>query len=130
MITEEIKKIFEKVPVMALSTVDNKGIPNVAAIASKKIIDDNTIMTIDTFHKKTLSNIKNNGNVALAMWKDSEGYQIKGIATHYTDGEIFEEGKKWILKLKPKKIVKGVIIIKVTDIYYLTPNYDLAGNEI
>jgi predicted pyridoxine 5'-phosphate oxidase superfamily flavin-nucleotide-binding protein len=130
MITNKIKEFFEQVPVMALSTVDENGVPNVSAIASKKIIDDKTIMTIDTFHKKTLQNIKQNGNIALAMWKDSVGYQIKGKATHYTKGDVFEEGKAWILTIKPQKIVKGVIIIKVTEIYYLTPNYDLAGEKI
>ena len=130
MITNKIKEFFEQVPVMALSTVDKNGVPNVSAIASKKIIDDKTIMTIDTFHKKTLQNIKQNGNIALAMWKDSVGYQIKGKATHYTEGDVFEEGKAWILTLKPQKIVKGVILIKVTEIYYLTPNYDLAGEKL
>jgi len=130
MITNKIKEFFEQVPVMALSTVDENGVPNVSAIASKKIIDDKTIMTIDTFHKKTLQNIKQNGNIALAMWKDSVGYQIKGKATHYTEGDVFEEGKAWILTLKPQKIVKGVILIKVTEIYYLTPNYDLAGEKL
>jgi DNA phosphorothioation-dependent restriction protein DptG len=130
MITNEIKDLFEQIPVMALSTVDENGIPNVSAIASKKIINNNTIITIDTFHNKTLNNIKNNGNVAIAMWKDSVGYQIKGKAIHYTEGEIFEKYKKWILTLKPQKIVKGVIEINVTDIYYLTPDYDLAGKNI
>ena len=129
-IPEEIKEFFDKVPVMAISTVDEKGVPNVAAIASKKIIDDNTIWTIDTFHKKTLHNIQQNGNVAIAMWKDSVGYQIKGIATCYTEGEIFEKGKEWILTFKPQKIVKGVIEIKVTEVYYLTPDYDLAGETL
>ena len=129
-IPQEIKEFFEQVPVMALSTVDENGIPNVSAIASKKIIDDSTIWTIDTFHKKTLHNIKQNGNIALAMWKDSVGYQIKGKATHYTEGEIFGKGKEWILTLKPQKIVKGVIEIKVTEIYYLTPDYSLAGKAI
>ena len=129
-ITKQVKEFFEQVPVMAFSTVDKNGMPNVAAIASKKIIDDDTILTIDTFHNKTIQNIMQNGNIALAMWKDAEGYQIKGKATLYTEGKIFEEGKAWILQTKPQKIVKGVIIIKVTEIYYLTPNYDLAGNLI
>ena len=129
-IPQEVKDFFEQVPIMALSTVDKNGIPNVSAIASKKIIDKETIWTIDTFHKKTLENIIQNGNVAIAMWKDGIGYQIKGKAIHYTQGEIFEKGKAWILTLKPQKIVKGVIEIKVTDIFYLTPDYNLAGNNI
>ena len=126
-IPKQIKSFFEQVPVMALATADISGIPNVSAIASKKIVSDHTIYTIDTFHNKTLKNIKENPNVSIAMWKDSEGYQIKGIAKHHTEGEAFEAGKEWILKLKPRKIVKGVIEIEVTDIFYLTPDYDLAG---
>jgi len=129
-IPQEIQAFFEQVPVMALSTADEMGIPNVSAIASKIIMDDETIWTIDTGHHKTLQNIEKNGNVALAFWSGSVGYQIKGKAVHHTKGEIFEKGKKWILSLKPQKIVKGVIEIKINNIYYLTPNYDLAGKEI
>jgi predicted pyridoxine 5'-phosphate oxidase superfamily flavin-nucleotide-binding protein len=130
MLTKEIIDFFNQVPIMALATTDDNGIPNVSAIASKKVIDENTLWTIDTFHKKTLQNIKQNGRVSIALWKDSMGYQIKGIAKHHTEGAIFEEGKKWILELKPTKIVKGVIEIKIEEIYYLTPSYDLAGEEI
>ncbi len=130
MLTKEIKDFFKQVPVMALGTVDKYGTPNVSAIASKKIISDNTIWTIDTFHNKTLENIKENNRVSIALWKDAVGYQIKGIAKHYTEGDIFEKGKKWILEQKPNKIVKGVIEIKILKVYYLTPNYDLAGKEV
>ena len=129
-INEDIKELFDKVPIMVLSTVDENGIPNVVPIGSKKIISNDTILTIDTYHNKTKENILQHGNVAIAMWKDFEGYQIKGFAEYYTEGEIFEEGKNWILKYKPKKIVKGVIKIKVTDIFYLTPNYEKAGKKI
>ena len=130
MITEKIEELFNKVEVMALATVDNNLVPNVSAIASKKIIDKNTIWTIDTFHNKTLENIKQNGNVSISFWKDAVGYQIKGTAKHYTEGKIFEEGKEWILKLKPQKIVKGVIEIKINEIFHLTPNYELAGKKV
>jgi len=130
MLNKDIKDFFEQVPVMALATADKNGMPNVSAIASKKIIDANTIWTIDTFHFKTLENIKENNQVSIAMWKDAEGYQIKGIVNYYTEGELFEAGKAWILKLKPNKIVKGLLEIKVTKVYYLTPNYDLAGKEV
>jgi len=130
MITKEIEVFFNQVEVMAIATVNKDAIPNVSAIASKKIIDKNTIITIDTFHDKTIENIKQNGQIAIAMWKDSKGYQLKGIAKYYTEGEIFEAGKEWILKIKPQKIVKAVIEIKLTNIFYLTPDYNLAGKKI
>jgi len=128
-IPKEVKELFDQVPVMALSTVDKSGMPNVSAIASKKIVDSDTLITIDTFHRKTLDNINHNAHVAIALWKDGVGFQIKGRAEHYTQGEIFESAKKWILKTKPKKIVKGVILIKVEEVYYLTPDYSLAGKK-
>lgn len=129
-INDNIKDFFDKVPIMVLSTVDKNGIPNVVPIGSKKIINNDTILTIDTYHNKTKQNILQNGNVAIAMWKDFEGYQIKGYAKYYSEGKIFEEGKEWILKFKPKKIVKGVILIKVKEIFYLTPNYEKAGKSL
>lgn len=130
MLNKELIDFFNQVLVMALATVDREGVPNVSAIASKKIVDSSTIWTIDTFHQKTMHNIKLNGQVSLAMWKDSVGYQIKGKASYVTEGSVFEEARDWILKLKPTKIVKGVIVIKVEKVFYLTPNYDLAGKEI
>lgn len=129
-IPSNIKTIFEKTAFMALSTADKNGVPNVAVIASKRIIADDTILTIDTFHNKTLSNIKENDLIALALWQGKESYQIKGKATYHTSGDVFETGKNWILESKPNKIVKGVIEIKVTEIFYLTPSYELAGKSI
>jgi len=129
-ISQEVVSFFKEVPIMAFATADNNGIPNVVAIASKIIIDDNTIITIDTFHEKTIRNIKQNPYVSIGMWKDSVGYQIVGKAKYYTKGKVFDDGKEWILKLKPQKIVKGVIEITVTNVYYLTPDYELAGKNV
>ena len=129
-LTPQIKEVFTNCAVIPFATSNTDGIPNVSLIASKKIVNDNTIWTIDTFHNKTLENIKHNPNISIAIWQKSEGYQIKGTAIYYTNGEKFETAKKWILKLKPNKIVKGLIEITVTDIYYLTPNYELAGKPV
>lgn len=129
-INDNIKDFFDKVQIVAFSTSDKNGMPNVVPIGAKKIFSNDTILAIDTYHNKTKENILQNPNVAIAVWKDFEGYQIKGVANYYTEGEIFEEGKEWILQFKPKKIVKGVILIKVTEIFYVTPNYEKAGKKI
>lgn len=127
---EQIKEVFNNAQIMALSTTSKECIPNVVAIASQKIVDNDTIWTIDTFHNKTKENIIQTGNVAIAMWKGKEGYQIKGTAKYHSEGEIFEAGKKWILQSKPNKIVKGVIEIKIMEIYSITPSYEEAGKQI
>ena len=129
-IPEKIKQFFEDVPIMAFATADKKGIPNVVAIASKKIVNDDTIWVIDTFFRKTRENILQNNKVAIAMWKEGKGYQIKGVAVYHSEGKIFEEAKNWILKLKPKKKVKGVVEVKVSEIFSITPTYEKAGKKI
>jgi len=126
----EIKQFFESVPFMAFSTTDKNNNPNVNVVASKKIINDNTLWIIDTFFDKTKENILQNNKVAIAMWKGKEGYQFKGTAKYHSKGKIFEKAKQWILKLKPQKIVKGVVEVKVSEIFFLTPKYDKAGKKI
>jgi predicted pyridoxine 5'-phosphate oxidase superfamily flavin-nucleotide-binding protein len=129
-IPDEIIHFFEDVPIMAFSTADKNGKPNVVAIASKKIVNGDTIWIIDTFLKKTKENILQNNKVAIAMWKEGRGYQIKGVSIYHSEGKTFEEAKDWILKSKPQKIVKGVVEIKVTEIFSIAPSYEEAGKKI
>jgi len=129
-IPEEVKDFFNSVKIMAFATSDKNGNPNVVAIASKKIVNEDTIWVIDTYFKKTKENILQNNKISIAMWKEGKGYQIKGTATYHSEGKLFEEAKKWILKSKPQKIVKGVVEIKVTEIYFITPTYEEAGKRV
>jgi len=129
-IPDKVKQFFKNVSIMAFSTSDVNNTPNVVPIASKKIINDDTIWIIDTFFKKTKENILQNSNVSIAMWKGLKGYQIKGQAVYHSKGKIFDIAKDWILKLKPDKIIKGVVEIKVTDIYSITPTLEEAGIKI
>ncbi len=129
-IPDRVKQLFDEVPVMAFSTADKSGVPNVVAIASQKVVNEDTIWVIDTFFKKTLQNLFENNKVAIAFWKGKEGYQIKGLARYHTQGNVFEKAKEWILKLKPHKIVKGVVEVKVTEVYSITPTYEEAGKRV
>jgi predicted pyridoxine 5'-phosphate oxidase superfamily flavin-nucleotide-binding protein len=129
-ISDEIKCLFEKIPFMAFATVSTDNIPNVVAIGSKLIVNDDTIWIIDTFFDKTKANILQNNKVAISFWQGITGYQIKGDAIYHKKGELFEKAERWILKFKPNKIVKGVIEIKVTDIFSISANYNDAGKRI
>jgi hypothetical protein len=129
-IPEHVKNFFEKIPVMALSTVDDKGIPNVVAIASKKLVDENTIWIVDSFFGKTKENILQNNRVSLCMWKGLEGYQLKGLATYHQNGKIFDQAKIWMQNIKPDKTVKGVVNISVTDVFSIKASAELAGKKI
>jgi len=131
--TEKIKELFKKRPVVSLATASKGGIPNVVAIGAKKILDDETILVSDQYFDKTLSNLRENPTAAIAFWDKNEGYQLKGTVTVETSGPRYEETVRWIddvarqleLPLKSKRAV----IITITEIYSITPGGS-AGRRI
>jgi len=130
-IPDEIKKFFESVQIMVFGTSDKNGKPNVVAIGSQRIVNDETIWVFDAFFKKTKENLLQNNKVSICFWNGFKGYQIKGIAKYYTKGKLFKEALDWIYKVKSKKLIrKGLVEIKVTEIYSITPTFDKAGKEI
>ena len=130
---QRMKEIFEKQQIIVLATASKNGIPNVVPIGSKKIIDDGTILISDQYFDKTLENMKNNPQAAITIWEKFEGYQIKGTVTIETSGQRFEETAKWVeeqgkaLNLPLKS--KGAVILKITEIYSVSPGLD-AGLKI
>ena len=123
----------EKVPAAILATASPDGIPNAVPVGAKKLIDSETILISDQFFNKTLSNMKANPRASLTFWEGHEGYQLKGSVTIETTGSRFEETSKWIEEMGNKIGVplksKGAVILKVEEIYNLTPGPD-AGKRI
>jgi predicted pyridoxine 5'-phosphate oxidase superfamily flavin-nucleotide-binding protein len=135
MLNDKMKQIFHKQGIFVLGTADLKGTPNVVPIGAIKLLDDKTILVSDQYFLKTLNNLKKNPKVALSFWETEkgEGYQIKGDATIHIEGKIYEETVEWIRE-RSEKIghplkSKGAIVIKITEIYSVTPGAD-AGRRI
>lgn len=133
--TEQVKSIFNSQRIVVFSTASKDGIPNAVPIGAKKIIDDETILISNQYFDKTLKNIMENPRAGLTFWdiKTHEGYQVKGTITIETSGERFEKTAKWIEEMgkarkKPLKS-KGIVILKITDIYCVTAGKD-AGKKI
>jgi len=130
---QRIKEIFEKQETIVLATATKDGVPKVVPVTAKKIIDDETILISDQFFNKTLNNMRANPRVAITIWDKLEGYQIKGTVTIETTGQRFEETAKWIeemgksLNLPLKS--KGAVILKITEIYNVSPGPE-AGKKI
>ena len=122
---QRIREIFENQQIVVLATATKKGIPNVVPIAAKKIIDDETILISDQFLNKTLTNMKDNPQVALTCWDKNEGYQIKGMATIETSGPLYQDTARWIEELGRKLNIpmksKGAVVVKITEIYDVSP---------
>ena len=114
-LTEEMKKSINE-SIVFLTTATKDGIPNVAPMRALKVVDDETVVICDNFMHKTLKNIKENPNVALATsdCKDHP-FQYKGIAEYYTDGEWFEVAKE--IDAQFGRVPKGAVVIKIKEIY-------------
>ena len=130
-IPNQVKELFEKRPLVSLGTANKEGIPNVVAIFWKKIIDDETILLIDNFMKMSKDNILENNKICVSFWDPDteEAYKIKGTATYHTEGPVYEEGKKFIQSKKPGRIPKGVVEIKVSEIFTIKPG-ETAGEKL
>ena len=134
-LNERMKEIFTKQGIFVLGTADSIGIPNVVPVGAVKILDDETILVSDQYFLKTLSNLRENPKVAMSFWEldKGEGYQIKGEATIHTEGKIYEETVEWIRDFSEKighpLKSKGAVVIKITEIYSVTPGPN-AGQRI
>jgi len=134
-LTDRMKEVFGKHAngTYPFGTADGNGTPNLVPVNAVKILDDETILVSDQFFGKTLNNIKENPRVAITFWDKFEGYQVKGEAQIITEGKIFEETSEWIKRLGEKLGFplksKGAIVIKVKEIYSVSPGPD-AGKKL
>jgi hypothetical protein len=131
--TKHMKELFDKVPIVVLTTATQDGAPNGVPIGSKKILDDNTLLFSDQFMNKTLANLKANPKVAVTFWEGTEGYQLKGAVTIETKGGRFEETAAWIEDLGNKigfpLKSKGAIVMNIEEIYGVSPGPG-AGKQL
>ena len=123
--TKRMKELFDKVPVVVLSTATVDGTPNAVPVGAKKILDDGTILISDQFFNKTLANLKANPRASVTFWEGHEGYQFKGTVTIETSGLRFEETSKWIEERSTKVGFplksKGAVILSIEEIYGVAP---------
>lgn len=130
-ILNEVKKLFNEQILVAFGTADKKGNPNVVPILWKTILDDETILLLDNFMKKTRENIQENKKVCVSFWNANSGeaYKIKGTAKYYQEGTIYEKGKAFMQSKRPGNSPKGVVEIKIEEIYTIKSGPD-AGKKL
>ncbi|MDD2411280.1 MAG: pyridoxamine 5'-phosphate oxidase family protein [Bacteroidales bacterium] len=114
---KEIAEIFEQEQLHQFATASCDGIPNICTIGAKYIREDGKIVVIDNYFNKTLSNLKENPEVAILVRREKESYQIKGTAVYVSEGKEFEEAYKWMKAVNEKYPAKGAVIITVHSVY-------------
>jgi predicted pyridoxine 5'-phosphate oxidase superfamily flavin-nucleotide-binding protein len=115
-IDNKLKNLIEK-NALCLTTVKNNK-PHAIAVAYAKVIK-NKILITDNFMKETKGNLKENNNVALAVWnrnweKNCIGFEIKGKAKYFSSGKWREFVKK--IPENKKYSAKGAILITISKI--------------
>lgn len=130
-IPDKVKDLFDRTKLVALGTADKNGVPNVVPVHWKTITGKDRILVINNYMKATKENILSNSKICISFWDPvtEEAYKIKGDAIHHTSGPMYEEGKKFIQEKKPGRIPKGVIEVRVKEIFVITPGPD-AGNNL
>jgi len=126
-----VKHLFEKQPIVTFSTADKQGNPNVVPVFWKKILNEEAVLLVDNYMKMSKENLLENSSVCLAFWdsETSEAYKIKGKAIYHTEGSVYELGKSFIQSKKPEATPKGIVEIKVTEVYDIKPGSD-AGKKM
>ena len=118
MINEILKTLIEN-NALGLATIDANNNPHVIAVGCVKVVSENQILITDDYIVETTKNIRQNPNVALAVWsrnweESCVGYELKGTAEYFTEGKWYE-----ILKQNPDtegEPRKGAIVVTIDKI--------------
>ena len=131
MITDEMRRVIDKVRTPAVATADRDGKPNVVPIAFTRVVSYSEILLADNFMNKTRANIDENPLVAVSVWAPEEpvGYQFKGKARIETGGTIFEECRRWVQSRRPNIEPRAAIVVEIEEIYTIGSG-DNAGKRI
>lgn len=121
-LNEAVKNLLNNSKTWIMSTKDTT--PNAVPLLFKKVANDDTLVLFDVFMKKSIENIKKNGQVAITVYDENtlEGYQLKGTATHTTDANLITEGNT--ITNPFKLTTKGALLVKIDEVFVLTPGPD------
>lgn len=128
-IPKEVKEILTNEKFHQLATSTKDGIPNVSTFGAMFLLDDETIVIIDNYMKKTAKNVQSNPNVSILVRKDRESYQIKGTCKYMNSGPEYEKGRKWAKARGEHYPAKGILIIHF-DSFYNSMTGPKAGKEL
>ncbi len=130
-LTSEVKEVMSKVKVYPVATASKSGVPNVVPVGMLIPKDDETIWVIDNFMDKTLNNVKENPIISFYAWdpESQNSFQVKCSVTIKNSGADYEEAVKFAHSKKETLPAKNLFILKVTDIFYVTPGPN-AGKKL
>lgn len=94
---EEVRAAWEKRegPIV-LITVNEQGVPNGIYATCVSMFDEETLVVADNYFDKTRSNLLSGSRGSLLfITAEGKSYQVKGQMKYHTEGEVFQDMKKW-----------------------------------
>lgn len=87
MITDEITRFIEGLPMAMVASADVSGNPHLALGSGIKVLDGHHLMLENWYCQTTLRNIDQNPRIAIAVmaWDSKIGYQFIGSVVHGCD---------------------------------------------
>jgi predicted pyridoxine 5'-phosphate oxidase superfamily flavin-nucleotide-binding protein len=110
---------MEKGKIIALATCSRQAIPNVAYMLQYWWFRPDTLVIGDVFMNATRRNVQENGRASFCVWDEEsdKSYKFKGTAEYESHGEAYDFANANLHKKKPDKNFKGVVVIKVNEVY-------------
>ena len=100
---------------VVLATVSKTGVPNIIYAGCVEIFGEDKLVVADNYFDKTRANILNGCKGALLfITKERKAYQAKGTLEYHTEGEMFDDMKKWNPEKHPGH---AAAVLNVEEIY-------------
>ena len=130
-LTEEMKDLFKRTKIFPMATASKDGVPNVAPMATVRLVDDETIWIMDNYMVKNLANLQENPNTALYFYDPDTKrcFQVKGRCEVKTSGREYEQLRDEVKAKSDAYPAKSLVIIRVTGVFECTPGKD-AGKRV
>ena len=118
-IPRDAKELMEQKKIIALATASKEAVPNVVYMLQYWWYPPDVLVIGDVFMKASRKNIQENGYASFCVWDEDtdRSYKFTGTATYEASGEAYEFANANLHKKKPDKNFKGVVVIKVTEVY-------------
>lgn len=99
---------------VVLATVSSEGVPNAIYASCVRKFSDEKLVVADNFFSKTRANIFAGGRGSvLFITKGGKSFQIKGNVECLTEGEIYDDMKRW----NGKRPGHAAAVLSVEEVY-------------
>lgn len=125
----ECVEILQQADGKALATQHAEGGVHVVPVSVLFVHPDH-ITLVNFFMGQTVENILADPAVSLAVWQGLRGYQIKGQAEHYTNGDIFSAVTAEIAATMQDRTVQGIVTITPQAVFDISADPERAGKLV